>query len=302
MNTQLDGPVLITGCSSGIGAAVARAFLRSGATVYATARRPETLADLAEAGAHVLALDVTDEKSMQEAVSRVETEHGPLGTLVNNAGYGEYGTVEETDLDRVRRQFDTNVFGAARLIQLVLPGMRRAGRGRIVNIGSMGGRLTFPAGGYYHASKYALEALTDALRVEVAPFGIQVSLIEPGLIRTSFADTASNTLAASGGPRTSAPHEGAYAELNRNAQGVMDSGYRNHLLSATPEPVAKAVLHAARARRPRHRYVITPAAKAMVHLRRLAGSRVFDAVVRRQFRLPARAAVAQPVPVPLNQH
>ncbi|MFB7032330.1 MULTISPECIES: oxidoreductase [unclassified Streptomyces] len=293
MNTSINGPVLITGCSSGIGAAVARAFLGSGAIVYATARRPGTLAALAEAGAHILALDVTDEESMTEAVRRIEAEHGFVEVLVNNAGYGEYGTVEETDMGRVRKQFDTNVFGAARLIQLVLPGMRRAGRGRIVNVGSMGGRLTFPAGGYYHASKYALEALTDALRVEVAPFGIRVSLIEPGLIRTSFADTAATTLTSSSSPRTGTAHENAYADLNHSAGAVMASGYRSRLLSTTPEPVAEAVLHAARARHPRHRYIITPAAKAMVHLRRLAGSRVFDAIVRRQFNLPA--APARPV-------
>ncbi|MEU7008808.1 oxidoreductase [Streptomyces sp. NPDC046332] len=289
MNPQTDGPVLITGCSSGIGAAVARAFLRRGAIVYATARRPETLSDLAEAGARVLALDVTDETSMEEAVRRIEADHGFVEVLVNNAGYGEYGTIEETDLDRVRRQFDTNVFGAARLIQLVLPGMRDARRGRIINVGSMGGRLTFPVGGYYHASKYALEALTDALRVEVAPFGVRVSLIEPGLIKTSFADTAATTLTSSSASRSGTAHKSAYAELNRTAGAVMASGYRNRLLSSTPEPVAEAVLHAARARRPRHRYVITPAAKAMVHLRRLAGSRVFDAVVRRQFDLPGPA-------------
>ena len=160
-------PVLVTGCSTGIGRAVAEELLRQGHTVWATARRPDTLADLADRGAHVTALDVTDEASMSAAVAEVEAAHGSVGTLVNNAGYGEYGAVEEVDLDKVRAMFETNVFGLARMCQLVLPGMRRAGRGRIVNIGSMGGRFTFPLGGYYHATKYAVEALTDALRMEV---------------------------------------------------------------------------------------------------------------------------------------
>lgn len=273
-----DGPVLITGCSSGIGEATARAFLAAGHTVYATARRPETLTALGAAGARTLALDVTSEESMTKAVAAVEAEHGSVGVLVNNAGYGEYGTVEEVPLDRVRRQFETNVYGATRMAQLVLPGMRRAGRGRIVNVGSMGGRLTFPAGGFYHASKHALEALTDALRFEVAPFGIGVALIEPGLIRTAFGSTAAGTLAS-----TRPEFTGPYAGLNRAADKVMADSYSNTLMSAAPESVASAVLRAATAARPRHRYVITPAARVLINLRRLGGSRLWDAVLRRQF-------------------
>src|SRR5688572_4408696 len=182
-------PVLVTGCSTGIGRAVAQALLASGHTVWATARRPETLADLAEAGAHVTSLDVTDEGSMRTAVDEVEAAHGAVGTLVNNAGYGEYGAVEEVSLDKVRAMFETNVFGLARMCQLVLPGMRAAGRGRILNVSSMGGRMTFPLGGYYHASKYAVEALSDALRVEVRPFGVDVVVLEPGVTRSSFEAT-----------------------------------------------------------------------------------------------------------------
>lgn len=174
------GPVLITGCSTGIGRATAEQLVRAGYTVYATARRPETLADLAAAGAVTLALDVTDEESMTSAVRLVEKEHGQVGTLINNAGYGAYGPVEEVSLDEARREFETNVFGLGRMCQLVLPAMRTAGSGRIINISSMGGRVTFPAGGWYHASKYAVEALSDALRVEVASFGVQVVLVEPG--------------------------------------------------------------------------------------------------------------------------
>ena len=193
------GAVLVTGCSSGIGHATAARLVADGHVVYATARRPETLESLAAAGAHPLELDVTDESSMRTAVAEVEREHGAVGVLVNNAGYGEYGPVEEVPLEAVRRQFETNVFGLGRMCQLVLPGMRAAGRGRIVNIGSMGGRITFPTGGWYHASKYAVEALTDALRVELSTTGARAGcayfgFIDTDLVRASFAQSSTQTL------------------------------------------------------------------------------------------------------------
>ena len=186
-------PVLVTGCSTGIGRAVVEDLLRQGHTVWATARRPDTLADLADRGAHVHRARRHRRGVDVAAVAEVEAAHGAVGTLVNNAGYGEYGAVEEVDLDKVRAMFETNVFGLARMCQLVLPGMRRAGRGRIINIGSMGGRFTFPLGGYYHATKYAVEALTDALRMEVKPFGVDVALVEPGVTRSSFVEKTSDS-------------------------------------------------------------------------------------------------------------
>ncbi|MET7599060.1 oxidoreductase [Streptomyces sp. NPDC004082] len=271
--------VLITGTSSGIGRSAAELLSRrADLAVYATARNPQALADLAAAGAHTLALDVTDEDSMRAAVNTVEERHGRVGVLVNNAGYGEYGTIEETGLDGVRRQFETNVFGLARMTQLVLPGMRAAGTGRIVNIGSMGGRLVFPVGGYYHASKYAVEAITDALRFETAPFGVKVSLIEPGLIRTGFGEVAAKTQASS-----AVPH-GPYGALAAANEEQMRTSYDSTLLSAPPQVVAKAIAHAVTARRPRTRYVVTPAAKALVHSRRILGARAFDAYLKLQYR------------------
>ncbi|NUT70787.1 oxidoreductase [Pseudarthrobacter sp. C4D7] len=271
--------VLITGASSGIGRATAERLLRRpGFTVYATARRPETIEDLRTAGAQVLALDVTDESSMAAAVRAVEEQHGSVGVLINNAGYGEYGTIEEAELDAVRRQFETNVFGFSRMIQLVLPGMRAAGAGRIINIGSMGGRVTFPVGGYYHATKYAVEAITDALRFETAPFGIHASLIAPGLIRTGFGATAARSLAASGSAA------GPYAELRAAADEQMAASYASPVLAAEPDTVASAVEHAATSGRPRARYTVTPAAKAIVQSRRFLGSGLFDAYLRLQFR------------------
>lgn len=270
--------VLITGTSSGIGRATALRLARRGMRVYATARKVDSIADLREAGCHTLPLDVTDEASMRACVEQIEAEHGQVDVLINNAGYGEYGTIEEVDLDRVRAQFETNVFGPVRLIQLVLPAMRAARRGRIINISSMGGRLVFPVGGYYHATKYAIEAISDALRFETAPFGIKVSLIEPGLIRTGFGNVAAGTLAATADP------SGPYAALAKAANEQMANAYRSRLLSAAPEAVARAVEHAATSRRPRIRYVVTLTARALVHTRRLMGARVFDAYLRMQFR------------------
>src|ERR671933_1698880 len=182
--------VLITGCSTGIGRATAERLAGRGHTVYATARRPESIADLEAKGCRTLALDVTDEDSMRAAVEHVEGAEGAVGALVNNAGYSQSGAIEDVSMESVRRQFETNVFGLARMCQLVLPEMRRQGSGRIVNISSMGGKLTFPGAGYYHATKHAVEALSDALRFEVEGFGIKVSVIEPGLIRTGFAQAA----------------------------------------------------------------------------------------------------------------
>jgi len=182
--------VLITGCSSGIGRATARRLAAKGWTVYATARRLESIAELEAAGCRTLALDVTDEDSMVAAVRTIEETHGAVGVLINNAGYSQSGAIETVPLEAVRRQFDTNVFGLARLTQLVLPRMRDQRWGKIVNLGSMGGRLVFPGGGWYHATKHALEAISDALRFEVRGFGIDVILLEPGLITTEFGNAA----------------------------------------------------------------------------------------------------------------
>src|SRR6188474_3504267 len=186
--------VLITGCSTGIGRKTAEHLAQKGWTVYATARRPESISDLEQKGCRTLALDVTDEESMRAAVSAVEQAEGAVGVLVNNAGYSQSGAVEEVAMDQVRRQFETNVFGLLRMCQLVLPGMRRQGWGKIVNISSMGGRVVFPGGGFYHGTKDAVEALSDALRFEVAGFGVKVAIIEPGLIKTEFGNTAKGSL------------------------------------------------------------------------------------------------------------
>jgi len=275
-------PVLISGCSSGIGAATAETLVRAGHTVYATARRTETLADLEALGCHALALDVTSEDSMIAAVKAVEADHGKVGTLINNAGYGEYGPIEEADLDRVRTMFETNVFGLARLTQLVLPAMRRSRSGRIVNIGSMGGRITFPVGGFYHASKYAVEAISDALRVEVKPFGIDIILVEPGLIRTNFESRVNESLETG---RPAHGQETAYADLLAASDKSTTSGYANDFITTSPEAVAAVILRAVESTRPRSRYVVTSAAKALISLRHFGGDRVWDATMRSRYGL-----------------
>src|ERR671927_241995 len=211
--------VLITGCSSGIGRATAERLASRGYTVYATARRVETIADLQGRGCRVLALDVTDEDSMQAAVGTVVDEQGAVGALVNNAGYSQSGAIEEVPLAEVRRQFETNVFGLVRMCQLVLPGMRAQRHGRIVNVSSMGANFTFPGGGFYHATKYAVEAMSDALRFEVKNFGIRVVVIEPGLIKTRFADAATDAI------HSATAATGPYAELNARVAGATQGVY-----------------------------------------------------------------------------
>jgi len=275
--------VLITGCSSGIGRATALRLARSGWTVYATARRPETIAELKDAGARTLALDVTDEDSMRAAVDLIEQAEGAVGVLVNNAGYSQSGAIETVPLQAVRRQFETNVFGLVRLTQLVLPRMRAQGWGKIVNLGSMGGRLSFPGGGHYHATKHALEAISDALRFELRGFGIDVILLEPGLITTEFGEaaTASMTDIASSG-------EDPYARFNATVGAVTKGAYDGpmRLLGAGPERVAKVIERAISRRRPPARITITPSAKLTIATRRLLPDRAWDAAMRRQFPQP----------------
>ena len=268
--------VLITGCSTGIGRATALQLAKSGYPVYATARKVESIADLASQGCTALALDVCDEASMRAAVATIEAAHGTVGVLVNNAGYGSEGPVEEVPMDEVRRQFETNVFGLLRLTQLCLPGMRRQRWGKLVNLSSMGGRLTFPGGGVYHATKYAVEALSDALRFEVGGFGIDVIVVEPGAIRTEFGNTAIARVDALGG---SADYAIFREALKHNIRDAYDG--RLAALADGPEAVAKAIERALSARRPRTRYVVTAGARLMLGLRRWLPDRAFDAFIRR---------------------
>ena len=276
--------VLITGCSSGIGRATAERLAGVGWKVYATARQVEAIAPLEERGCELLPLDVTDEDSMRSAVDEVERREGAVGVLVNNAGYSQSGAVEAVPTEKVRRQFETNVFGLARMCQLVLPGMRRQGYGRIVNVSSMGGKLTFPGAGYYHASKHAVEALSDALRFEVAGFGVRVAVIEPGLIRTSFAQAAVGSMDGSGGEH---PYAGFDEGVARATAENYDRGPVSRL-AGEPEAVAEAIERAISARSPRSRYAVTPSAHLFMGLRRLLPDRAWDAILRTSYPQPGR--------------
>ena len=293
------GPVLITGCSSGIGRAAALSLHQAGFTVYATARRAEALTDLSDRGLRTLALDVTDEESMTTAVAAVEADAGAVAVVINNAGFGLYGPVEQLPMAEIRRQFETNFFGLVRLTQLVLPGMRRRGRGRILNVSSMGGRITLPGGAFYHASKYAVEALSDALRMEVAQFGIDVVLIEPGPVKTPWNDVAAGSLSTAAQPGPGA--DGAGSDGDEAAAG--GDAYREYKaavgasfgraqaglfgrLGSTPEDIAKVITQAVTARRPRARYLINPVAKSLVAMNRVLPARAYDSMLRRQYGLP----------------
>jgi NADP-dependent 3-hydroxy acid dehydrogenase YdfG len=277
--TEISKAVLITGCSTGIGRATAERLARRGLPVYATARRPETIEDLREAGCRTLALDVTDEESMRSAVQEVEQAEGAVGALVNNAGYSQNGALETVAIDDLRRQFETNVFGLLRMCQLVLPGMRRQRHGRIVNLSSMGGKLTFPGGGPYHATKYAVEAISDVLRFEVKGFGVDVSIIEPGLIKTSFADTSVATVSHDDGP---------YAEFNKAVAAATAGAYEGPLgkLGGGPDAVAEVIEKAITSRRPRTRYKVTASARILMAQRALMPDRVWDVAISSSFPRP----------------
>ncbi|HEX4224725.1 MAG TPA: SDR family NAD(P)-dependent oxidoreductase [Pseudonocardiaceae bacterium] len=272
----MSNAVLITGCSSGIGRAIAHAALKAGLPTWATARKPEVVADLAEAGANILALDVTDETSRQEAVRRVEAEHGSVGALINNAGYAQAGPVEEVPIDALRAQFETNVFGLVRLCQLVLPGMRERGRGTIVNLGSAGGLMAFPGSSAYDMTKWSLEALSDALRAEVHRFGVRVVLLEPGGVPTNFAAVQAATW-----PDSS---NGPYAAFASNYHARMARYAREGAPGmSTPDKVAAVAMRAVQVRNPRARYKIGMPPRIMPLLHRALPNRTLDALVGRLF-------------------
>ncbi|WP_421845506.1 oxidoreductase [Mycobacterium sp.] len=264
---------LVTGGSSGIGEATAKLLAVNGFTVYAAARRVDRMRDLEHVGIHVIALDVTDDESTRKCVQAIVDAEGGIDVLVNNAGYGSYGAIEDVAIDEARRQFEVNMFGLARITQLVLPSMRARGTGAIVNISSMGGKIYSPFGAWYHATKHALEGWSDCLRLEVEPFGIDVAVVEPGGIKTEWGTIAADNLARVSGA-------GAYAERAGETAKSMRSLYEGSHLSS-PDVVAKAVLSAATAKRPRTRYAVGFMAKPSIFMRKLLSDRMFDRIIRR---------------------
>jgi NAD(P)-dependent dehydrogenase (short-subunit alcohol dehydrogenase family) len=281
MAASVSKAVLITGCSTGIGRATAQHLKSRGWNVYATARKQESIADLASQGCKTMALDVCDEASMRAAVETVERAEGAVGVLINNAGYGLEGAFEEVPMTEIRRQFETNVFGLVAMTKLVLPAMRRQRWGRIVNLSSMGGKLTLPGGSYYHATKHAVEALSDALRFEVRGFGIDVIVIEPGPIKTRFGDTAVGSIAA--------PKDSPYAAFNVVLEKQIREAYEGGPMArfvAPPLAVAEVIERAIASPSPKTRYKVTLAARVLMGLRRVLPDRAFDAFLRTQFPPP----------------
>ena len=259
---------IVTGATSGIGYETAGLLADHGYQVYAAGRRVERLKPLADKGVTAVQMDLTDSASIEKAVARILQKEKRVDLLVNNAGYGSYGPVEQVSIDEVRRQFEVNLFGLARLTQLVLPAMRRAGRGRIVNTSSMAGRMVTYMGAWYHATKYALEAFSDALRMETRPFGIDVVLIEPGAIATNWGAIAADHL-------QKVTRKSAYRKSGFQAAAGLRKLYSSRHLTR-PSTIAKAIVRASTVRHPRPRYLLGFGAKPLVALHALLPTRAWD--------------------------
>jgi NAD(P)-dependent dehydrogenase (short-subunit alcohol dehydrogenase family) len=271
---------LITGASSGIGEATALHLAELGFTVYASARRVDRMTDLADRGIRTRSVDVSDDDSMVALVEAAIADTGRIDVLVNNAGYGLYGALEDVPIDEARRQFEVNVFGLARMTQLVLPHMRAQRDGYIVNISSMGGKIWEPLGSWYHASKFAVEGLSDSLRVEVAEFGIKVVIIEPGTIRSEWSGIAADNLEA-----TSA--KTPYAGLAKLVGAGIRAADRLPIASG-PEVVAEVIAKAVQDPKPRTRYPAGGGARGILLAERILPDRGFDRFIQLSYRFAAR--------------
>jgi NAD(P)-dependent dehydrogenase (short-subunit alcohol dehydrogenase family) len=266
--------VLVTGASSGMGKETAKTLLREGYTVYTAARRVEKMEELRELSGMPIKMDITKEEEVVATVEQITQKHGGVDILINNAGFGMYGAVEDTTLDDARYQFEVNLFGLARLTQLVLPHMREKMAGKIVNTSSVGGKIYTPLGAWYHATKHALEGWSDCLRLEVQPFNIAVIIVEPGVIQTEFD-------AGLVGPMMKRSGHGAYADLAQAVASATESTYGNGGCT-DPSVIANVILRAIRSDRPRTRYVAGQMAKPLTLARKYLGDRMFDRVIMSQ--------------------
>jgi NAD(P)-dependent dehydrogenase (short-subunit alcohol dehydrogenase family) len=273
--TSAGKVALVTGGSSGIGEQTALGLQRAGFTTYAVARRVDRMAGLEAGGVHTFAMDVTDEGSMVAGIDRIIAEQGRIDVLVNNAGYGSYGAVEDVPLDEARRQFEVNLFGLARLVQLVTPHMRAQGSGRIINISSIGAVIYEPFGAWYHATKWAVDGFSDSLRVELRPFGIDVVIVHPAGIITEWNEIARTSLVEQS-------KDGVYAASAVKAAKAMAS-VDNPRMSSGPDVVARTIVKAATARRPKPRYATGKGASTVMTLRRALPDRAFDAIMTRMY-------------------
>ncbi len=278
MNKNNKKVALITGTSSGIGRATALALADAGHITFATARHVESINDLKQQGLQTLALDVINEQSMTKAISTIESQTDGIDILVNNAGYSEMGPIEEVSMERIRLQFETNVFGLIRLCQLVLPGMRHKRSGYMINISSMGGEFTTPLAGIYHASKYAVESISDALRFEVQPFGVHVVIVQPGVVRTRSASTVAQSLRSD----KSSPY---FAQIDGFKRFLEKNTAESDASAISAEAVAKVIVDAIEAPQPKTRYKVGDEAEQLPRLRRTLSDREWDALFSDQFGL-----------------
>lgn len=264
---------LVTGASAGIGKITALQLQEKGFKVYGAARRLDNMADLATKGICIISLDVTNEDSMVSCVNSILEAEGRIDVLVNNAGYGSYGAIEDVPLEEARRQLDVNLFGLARMTQLVLPSMRKNHFGKIVNISSMAGKISTPFGAWYHATKFAVEGFSDCLRMEVAPFGIDVVVVEPGGIKTDWGIIAANNL-----KKTSST--GAYNSTANLVSDAMIKMYSGDNLTK-PEVIAKTIVKSVTVRKPKTRYLVGYGAKLSVFMKRILTDRAFDKLIQK---------------------
>ena len=256
---------LITGASSGMGKDFSLRLLDEGYIVYGAARRIERMSDIKDAGGHTIKLDITDDSSIVETVDQIIKEQGRIDVLINNAGYGSYGAIEDVPIEEAKRQFEVNIFGLARLTQLVLPHMRKNNFGKIINISSIGGKIYSPIGGWYHATKHALEGLSDCLRFETKQFGIDVIIIEPGGVESEWGGIALNAAMERSGST-------AYSETAKGFKKIMETFKKQ----ASPKVISELVMKALKAKKPKTRYSAGTAAKPMLFMRKILSDRMFD--------------------------
>lgn len=267
--------ILVTGASSGIGKVTAEKLISEGYDVYVAARRLEKMKDLEKQGATAIKMDITNEEDITGAISLINERSGGVDVLVNNAGYAIYGAMEDTKIEDARRQFEVNIFGLARITQEVLPNMRKKGAGTIINISSMGGKMYTPLGAWYHATKHALEGWSDCLRLELKPFGIDVVIIEPGIIHTEFADVMA-------GPMLERSGTGPYSKMAKSVAAATKESYEDPKKGSKPNVIADVISKAISAKRPKTRYVAGKLAKPLMFIRKYFGDRLFDKAVMSQ--------------------
>lgn len=266
--------ILVTGASSGIGKKTALQLIKEGNIVYGAARRLNKMEDIVNAGGHAIEMDVLNEDQLKAGVEQIINTHGRIDILVNNAGYAVYGSVEDTSIDDARRQFEVNIFGLARLTQLILPHMREKKSGTIINISSVGGKIYTPLGAWYHATKHALEGWSDSLRLELKQFGINVVIVEPGLITSEFADVLYEPMLERSG-------NGPYANMTKSVAAATKTSYENGG-GSSPTVIANVISKIVMSKNPKTRYSAGKMAKPILFMRKRLSDRLFDKIIMRQ--------------------